>query len=147
MLMDEFKEKMIVYKALKELYSKESPAETALPICTAGCVRFGNMFLTGQVGTPLEKGKVYKAIVGGLRNPRAVSSNLEFTITTYDAAAFDINAKYADHIIDKTTGGAIDINKISPLRTFSAVGKNSTNGAETTYLLSWFTDIQTNNED
>jgi hypothetical protein len=105
------------------------------------------MFLTGQVGTPLEKDKVYKAIIGGLRNPRAVSTNLEFTITTYDAAAFDTSADYNDHIIDRTKGGGTDINRVSPLRTFSAVGKNTTNGADTTYLMSWFTDIQTNAED
>ena len=147
MKMNAFKEKMAVYQAAKLLYSSESPAELALPICLEACVRFGNMFLTGQVGTPLEKDKVYKAIIGGLRNPRAVSRNLEFTITTYDAGAFDTSAKYKDHIIDETKGGAININKVSPLRTFSAVGKNTTNGADTTYLLSWFTDIQTNNDD
>lgn len=82
-----------------------------------------------------------------MRNPRAVSDGLEFKITTYDAAAFDTGSIYTDHVIDETVGGAIDINKVSPLRTFSAVGKNTTNGADTTYLLSWFTDIQTNPED
>jgi len=36
---------------------------------------------------------------------------------------------------------------VSPLTSFSAIGKNTTNGDQTTYLMSWFTDILTKSDD
>jgi len=36
---------------------------------------------------------------------------------------------------------------VSPLTTFAAIGRNTTNGDETTYLMSWFTDILTQSDD
>jgi hypothetical protein len=116
--------------------------------CVKQCPRFLKMYLNGIVSADqMKAGAQYKATLGGLRNPRNVVDGLRFKVTTYDPQAFDANQVAEDHIIDEGLGGEVAIDLVSPLQSFSASGRNTTNGDETTYLLSWFTDILTESED
>jgi len=74
-----------------------------------------------------------------------INSNLdddekqEFEVKTYDS----IDADDSLNLIDKGIGGGIDMKDISPIETFSAEGFNTTNGAYTKYIISWYTSILT----
>lgn len=41
------------------------------------------------------------------------------------------------------TGGYVDVDKPTPITSFSAEAKNATNGLETTYYLTWSTVLRT----
>lgn len=101
--------------------------------------------VSGREG--LVAGAPYRATIGGLRNPRNLISDLKFGITTYGPSGFDVLQKPEDHIIDLTVGGRVDIDKVSRLETFSALAKETTNGATSEYVFSWFTDIETQKGD
>lgn len=76
-----------------------------------------NMFVIGQVTTEMPIGITYGIRIGGLQNPRFIvqNSNLpagtrqDFIVTTYDSLGTDDKV----NLIDKGTGGAIDIDKVS----------------------------------
>jgi len=130
-------------KKCGEDYTK--PADLPIKeICVSECKRFKDMYLIGIVSVDkIVKGETYRATLGGLRNPRAVADGLEFTVTTYDPEAFNEGEVSGGHIIDEAKGGGIDIDNVSPLTSFSAIGKNTTNGDEATFIISWFTEILT----
>jgi hypothetical protein len=50
-------------------------------------------------------------------------------------------------MIDSGIGALININVTSKIQSFSAESFNVTNGAETKYFISWFTEIRTLNGD
>ena len=47
------------------------------------------------------------------------------------------------NIIDKGLGGYLDIPLVSPMKSFAAEQKNTTNGVETKYYFMWETTITT----
>lgn len=51
------------------------------------------------------------------------------------------------NIIDSGEGAGIDIDTLSPIETFSFEGFDTTNGVATTYFITWFTEIDTMNDD
>lgn len=91
--------------------------------------------------------------IGGLRNPRFLIDNSllkagskqEFIIKTYDT----ITTSFLDSqsIIDYGIGAAVDITTASTFKTFSIEPYNQTNGADSTYLITWFSEIEIKNND
>ena len=76
-----------------------------------------------------------------------MARNLKFSVTTYGPDAFEPLQDPKNHRIDYSQGGNVDIDKVSPLLSFSAMAKDPTNGLETTYIFSWFTDVRTERGD
>jgi len=50
-------------------------------------------------------------------------------------------------LIDSGSGGYINIPDASPISSFGAEAYNTTNGVDTKYFFSWFTDVPTYNGD
>ena len=96
-------------------------------------------------------GEKYGIKIGGLQNPRYVvkNSNLPankreyFDVTTYDSLGYDEKV----NLIDKGSGGAIDIDKISQIASFSAEAFNTTNGVGAKYFVSFFSAIRIDSGD
>lgn len=53
------------------------------------------------------------------------------------------NELASDELMDVGTGGYVDVDKPTPITSFSAEAKNATNGLETTYYLTWSTVLRT----
>ena len=91
--------------------------------------------------------------IGGIRNPRfiidnsalAESSKQQFIIKTYDQNS--VTLIDSTNLIDYGKGAPIDISVASPLDSFSIETFNDTNGADTTFQVTWFTEIETKDRD
>ena len=91
----------------------------------------------------------YTIRIGGIRNPRFIidnsilseSAKQSFVITTYDQNS----AKLIDsvNLIDYGKGAPIDISVASQLESFSIETFNETNGVDTRFFVTWFTEIET----
>lgn len=94
--------------------------------------------------------------IAGLQNPRYVISwaalsgtkseqdAMQWQIQTFGPAALSSGEDLAlDEQMDVGTGGYVDVDKPTPITSFSAEAKNATNGMETTYYLTWSTVLRT----
>lgn len=52
-----------------------------------------------------------------------------------------------ENIIDSGKGAGINIDVLSEIETFSVEGYDTTNGVATKYMITWFTEIDTENDD
>jgi hypothetical protein len=66
-------------------------------------------------------------------------------VKTYGSTAFEPND--SGNIIDAGTGAGININELSEIETFSVEGYDTTNGVATKYVITWFTEIDSENND
>ena len=68
---------------------------------------------------------------------------MRWQIQTFGAAALQSGADLAlNEQMDVGTGGYVDVDKPTPITSFSAEAKNATNGMETTYYLTWSTVLR-----
>lgn len=127
--------------------------EDGLNYIQINAVSAQDLYIVGQTITEMPEGKKYTIKIGGLQNPRNLITNDElpeeykqyFKIKTYDQNARPIDDTM--NIIDYGIGALININVTSKIQSFSAESFNTTNGAETKYFISWFTEINTMNGD
>jgi hypothetical protein len=90
---------------------------------------------------------IYTVRIGGVRNPRFLIDN---ALLSESAKQYFILKTYGTHstkfidssdLIDYGKGSPVDITTASKLGTFSIENYNSTNGVNSIYLITWFTEI------
>jgi hypothetical protein len=92
----------------------------------------------------------YTANLAGIRNPRFLITNAAsdqskwFSISTYD---YRQPLDDSNNLIDKGKGGYVNINLLQSIAQFSIQPENYTNSAEAGLIVTWYTSIETANED
>jgi hypothetical protein len=79
--------------------------------------------------------------VGGVQNTRYIINDQTFKILTYDQKAFNGGAILEKHLIDEGVGGKTSVTSISLLASFTIEAYDTTNSAETEYLLTKSGDV------
>lgn len=84
----------------------------------------------------LASGEEYTVRLAGLRNPRVVS-----TVENWQVHTFDSGAASAAYLIDVGLGGKRPIRTAAPIPTFGVDAQSTVNGAQTSYFITWYSEI------
>ena len=116
--------------------------------CGIFSVSESEMSIIGIANVDLEAKSVFKIRLGGLQNPRYQildakdDTTQQFQILTFDSNFSPSNSDpEKSNLVDKGRGGYINIELVSLMTSFGAEAYNTTNGVETKFFLSWFSNI------
>jgi hypothetical protein len=129
--------------------------------CTASTTSPGTVgdsskppYVIGVANNQMKPNTQFKLRIAGLQNPRYViswtasASNqaerdaMKWKIETYGQAGSWQDVSAEDQM-DLGEGGHVDVDKPTPITSFSAEAKNAMNGVATTYYLTWSTVLRT----
>ena len=125
-----------------------------LNYCSIFSVIEADMSIIGITNIDMAAKTTFNIRLGGLMNPRFQILNAKDDITQqFQVQTFDSNFNPSNsdatktNLIDSGRGGYINIDQISLMTSFGAEAFNTSNGAQTKFFLSWFSNIPSQNTD